>query len=150
MAGASRCEDISYLTPTSSRQSRRMQAHGERPVADDESFRTDEERNLAGREVAHVCDEWAARDRGAVAGLWRCELRFHSGCDSWDERQGAREYDSDRAARQESPTGQILHIPSSKSDDFDTGYVVAEGEDHRAGSNEPAGPIVRLPEVRRL
>src|SRR5260370_25894405 len=150
MAGASRCEDISYLTPRSSRQSRRMQAQGERPVADDEPFRTDEERDLAGGEVAHMCNEWAACHRRAVARLCRCELQFHGSGDSGDKRQSPREYDPDRAARQESPTGQILHIPSSKPDDFDTGYVVAEGEDHRAGSNEPAGPILRPSDTRKL
>jgi hypothetical protein len=92
-----------------------VQAHGELTVADDEPFRTDEERYLATGEVAHVCDEWAACDR-RVARFWGRELQLHGGGDSRDESQGSPEYDSDRASRQESPTGQILHIPSFETE----------------------------------
>src|SRR5712692_9748900 len=64
MAGASRWDDMSYLTPRSSRPRRRVQAHGELGVTDDKSVRADEKRDLARGEVSDVRHERA----GCISG----------------------------------------------------------------------------------
>src|SRR6202521_316470 len=74
MAGASRCDDISLPL-----RRRGVQAHGEVGVANNEPLRADEERDLAGGEVADVSDEGAGCRRCARAKHRECARLLHRG-----------------------------------------------------------------------
>jgi len=92
-----------------------MQSHSKLTVADDESLGTDEKRDLATGEVADMRDERAAHDRYARTGLRRRDRKLQRVGHAWYQRKDTRERDADRCVRQESPTSQILHLPSSET-----------------------------------